>query len=72
MNSETDFVARGETFTNLAKSVVQCAMGTVRAAKGLPVEMDLDLLKTAVILSSKQTINEAITESIGKLGKTVL
>ena len=62
INSETDFVAKDENFTNFAKSVVDVALSSGAA--------DIDALKTAK-LASGDTVDETRAAVIAKVGEKV-
>ena len=60
INSETDFVARNETFQNLVSSVAQVALDNPT----------LDALKAAKTKSGK-TVDEYVTESVAVIGENL-
>ncbi|MBJ7516244.1 MAG: elongation factor Ts [Stenotrophomonas sp.] len=62
INSETDFVAKDENFTNFAKSVVDVALSSGAA--------DIDSLKAAK-LASGDTVDETRAAVIAKVGEKV-
>jgi elongation factor Ts len=62
INSETDFVAKDENFTNFAKSVVEVALSSGAA--------DIDSLKAAK-LASGDTVDETRAAVIAKVGEKV-
>ncbi|MEN5425690.1 translation elongation factor Ts [Stenotrophomonas pennii] len=62
INSETDFVAKDENFTNFAKSVVDIALSSGAA--------DIDSLKAAK-LASGDTVDETRAAVIAKVGEKV-
>ncbi len=62
INSETDFVAKDENFTNFAKAVVNAALASGAA--------DIDALKAAK-LPSGETVEEARAAVIAKVGEKV-
>ncbi len=62
VNSETDFVARNETFQTMAKGIAEAALG----AKG-----DLDKLATAKFPGGKGTVADTIKEMIGTIGENM-
>ena len=62
INSETDFVAKDENFTNFAKSVVDAALSSGAA--------DIDALKAAK-LPSGETVDETRAAVIAKVGEKV-
>ncbi len=62
VNSETDFVARNETFQALAKGIAEAALG----AKG-----DLDKLAAAKFPGGKGTVADTIKEMIGTIGENM-
>ncbi|HEX7531679.1 MAG TPA: translation elongation factor Ts [Methyloceanibacter sp.] len=62
VNSETDFVARNETFQTMAKGIAEAALG----AKG-----DLDKLAAAKFPGGKGTVADTIKEMIGTIGENM-
>jgi len=60
VNSETDFVARNDLFQGLVKMIAQVALG---------VGTDLNTIKAAKVGSI--TIDEAIAESVAKIGENM-
>ena len=62
VNSETDFVARNETFQAMAKGIAEAALG----AKG-----DLDKLAAAKFPGGKGTVADTIKEMIGTIGENM-
>lgn len=62
INSETDFVAKDENFTNFARSVVDAALASGAA--------DIDALKAAK-LASGDTVDETRAAVIAKVGEKV-
>jgi elongation factor Ts len=62
VNSETDFVARNDTFQILASSIAQAALG----AKG-----DLDKLAKAKFPGSNASVADTIKEMIGTIGENM-
>jgi elongation factor Ts len=62
VNSETDFVARNETFQAMAKGIAEAALG----AKG-----DLDKLGNAKFPGGKGTIADTVKEMIGTIGENM-
>ena len=62
VNSETDFVARNETFQKMASGIAEAALG----AKG-----DLDKLAKAKFPGGKGSVAETIKEMIGTIGENM-
>jgi elongation factor Ts len=62
VNSETDFVARNETFQKMAKGIAEAALG----AKG-----DLDKLGKAKFPGGKDSVGDTIKEMIGTIGENM-
>ncbi len=62
VNSETDFVARNETFQKMASGIAEAALG----AKG-----DLDKLAKAKFPGGKGSVAETVKEMIGTIGENM-
>jgi elongation factor Ts len=62
VNSETDFVARNDTFQNMASGIAKAAL----EAKG-----DLDKLAKAKFPGGKATVTDTIKEMIGTIGENM-
>ena len=62
VNSETDFVARNETFQKMASGIAEAALG----AKG-----DLDKLAKAKFAGGKATVADTVKEMIGSIGENM-
>ena len=62
VNSETDFVARNETFQKMARGIAEAGLG----AKG-----DLDKLAKAKFPGGKGTVADTIKEMIGTIGENM-
>ena len=62
VNSETDFVARNETFQAMARGIAEAGLG----AKG-----DLDMLANAKFSGGKGTVADTIKEMIGTIGENM-
>jgi len=62
VNSETDFVARNETFQEMVKNIAAVAL----EAKG-----DLEALKAATYPGSDKTVEEFVKEMVGSIGENM-
>ena len=62
VNSETDFVARNETFQEMVKNITQVALG----AKG-----DLEALKAAEYPGAGKSVEEYVKEMVGSIGENM-
>lgn len=63
INSETDFVARDENFTQFAKGAVETALATQAA--------DVEVLAKEHLLASDQTVEEARQALVAKIGENI-
>ena len=63
INSETDFVARDESFTHFANSVAETALATGN--------VDVNALSTTMVLGSHQTVEQARQELVAKIGENI-
>lgn len=63
INSETDFVARDESFTHFANSVAETALATGT--------IDVNALSTTMVLGSHQTVEQARQELVAKIGENI-
>ena len=63
INSETDFVARDESFTHFANSVAETALATGT--------VDVNALSTTMVLGSHQTVEQARQELVAKIGENI-
>jgi len=62
VNSETDFVARNETFQEMVKEIAKVALD----AKG-----DIEALKAATFPGSDKTVEEYVKEMVGTIGENM-
>ncbi len=62
VNSETDFVARNETFQDMVKNIAQVALD----ARG-----DLEALKAATYPGSDKSVEEYVKEMVGSIGENM-
>ncbi len=62
VNSETDFVARNETFQEMVKNIAEVAL----EAKG-----DLEALKSATYPGSDKSVEEYVKEMVGSIGENM-
>jgi len=63
INSETDFVARDESFTRFAESVAQTALSS-----GIT---DINALSNTVVVGETQTVEQARQELVAKIGENI-
>lgn len=63
INSETDFVARDESFTRFAENAVQTALSA-----GVT---DISALSSAVMVGAKHTVEQARQELVAKIGENI-
>lgn len=63
INSETDFVARDESFTHFANSVAETALTTGT--------QDVDVLSHTMVLGSHHTVEQARQELVAKIGENI-
>lgn len=63
INSETDFVARDESFTRFANSVAETALATLIT--------DVDVLSQTIISGGHQTVEQARQELVAKIGENI-
>jgi len=79
MNSETDFVSRGDTFRSLVKSVtlesLNKAPSITKKSSGVVSDLDIDSIKTNKIIfgeDGEMTIDEALIRTISKLRENII
>ncbi|MEZ5915896.1 MAG: translation elongation factor Ts [Parvularculaceae bacterium] len=62
VNSETDFVARNETFQKMAADIAQVALGT---------SGDVEAVKAATYPGASMTVAEKVAEMVGQIGENM-
>lgn len=62
VNSETDFVARNETFQKMAREIASVALGT---------NGDVEAVKAAAYPGAGMTIAEKVSEMVGQIGENM-
>ncbi len=63
INSETDFVARDESFTGFADSVAQTALSTAIT--------DINVLSTTTLVGHQHTVEQGRQELVAKIGENI-
>jgi len=74
LNSETDFVARNDTFQALATSVARTALDSAVDASGGagPFEVDVAQLGSATLDGDAAPVSEALGVAVGQLGENLV
>jgi translation elongation factor EF-Ts len=70
MNCETDFVSKGETFTELMRQISSAVKSAAKPIHNSASILPTDSLKS-LTLHNNQTIGDAITEVVAKLGENI-
>ncbi|KAL1514800.1 hypothetical protein AB1Y20_003886 [Prymnesium parvum] len=74
INSETDFVARNQTFQSLASSIARTALHSVdvASASSQAVEIDTSVVSTATLEGDTVPVAEALGVAVGQLGENLV
>lgn len=73
VNSETDFVSRGDTFSNLTRSIVESILKNQQHSFTQPTlnkKLDVEAIKNLTLVNG-QTVLSSITDAVGKLQENI-